>query len=154
MARKTIDPKAKAKKQKIILGAGAVILLGLLAYQLPKIMKGSSSPPSAVPAVTTTTAASGAVTPAPTTPVASGSTSTPLNAELTFSKSVSKIASLSSFPAKDPFKALISTVTAASSPTTTPAASAVPPAPAATTPATGPLFGTVDGSAAGASGSS
>src|ERR1700704_2186147 len=153
MARKTIDPKAKAKKQKIILGAGAVILLGLLAYQLPKIMKGSS-PPSAVPAVTTTTAASGAVTPAPATPVASGSTSTPLNAELTFSKSVSKIASLSSFPAKDPFKALISTVTAASSPTTTPAASAVPPAPAATTPATGPLFGTVDGSAAGASGSS
>jgi hypothetical protein len=38
MAKK-IDPKAKAKKQKIIAGIGGVLLLGLLAFQVPRTMK-------------------------------------------------------------------------------------------------------------------
>jgi len=40
MAAKKVDPvKAKAKRQKIIAIVGAVILLGLLAFQVPRVMK-------------------------------------------------------------------------------------------------------------------
>ena len=38
MAKK-IDPKAKAKRQKIFAAIGGVILLGLLAFQVPRTMK-------------------------------------------------------------------------------------------------------------------
>jgi hypothetical protein len=38
MAKK-IDPKAKAKRQKIIAAVGGVLLLGLLAFQVPRTMK-------------------------------------------------------------------------------------------------------------------
>jgi hypothetical protein len=38
MAKK-IDPKAKAKKQKIYAAVGGVLLLGLLAFQVPRTMK-------------------------------------------------------------------------------------------------------------------
>jgi len=38
MAKK-IDPKAKAKRQKIYAAIGGVILLGLLAFQVPRTMK-------------------------------------------------------------------------------------------------------------------
>lgn len=44
MAKK-IDPKAKAKRQKIIAGIGGVILLGLLAFQVPRTLK-MLNPPS------------------------------------------------------------------------------------------------------------
>ncbi len=36
---KSFDPKAKAKRQKIIAAAGGVLLLGLLAFQVPRTMK-------------------------------------------------------------------------------------------------------------------
>jgi hypothetical protein len=56
MAKK-IDPKAKAKRQKIYAGVGGVILLAVLAFQVPRTLKmmhpadaSSSSPP---PAATT-----------------------------------------------------------------------------------------------------
>jgi hypothetical protein len=67
MARKKIDPKAKAKRQKIYAGVGGVILLAVLAFQVPRTLKmlhpadaSSSSPP---PAATT-----------------AGSTATPISA--------------------------------------------------------------------------
>jgi hypothetical protein len=59
MAKK-IDPKAKAKRQKIIAAVGGVILLGVLAFQVPRTMKmlnqssGSSSTSTPAPATTTT----------------------------------------------------------------------------------------------------
>lgn len=60
MAKK-IDPKAKAKKQKIYAAVGGVLLLGLLAFQVPRTLKmmhpadpGASSSP---PASTTSTPA-------------------------------------------------------------------------------------------------
>jgi len=66
MAKK-IDPKAKAKRQKIYAGVGGVILLAVLAFQVPRTLKmmhpadqSSSTPP-----------------PAATTP---GSTPTPISA--------------------------------------------------------------------------
>jgi hypothetical protein len=61
MAKK-IDPKAKAKKQKIIAAIGGVLLLGLLAFQVPRTMKmlheSNASAPSSTPAASTTTSAS------------------------------------------------------------------------------------------------
>ena len=43
---KTFDPKAKAKRQKIIAAVGGVLLLGLLAFQVPRTMK-MLNPPNA-----------------------------------------------------------------------------------------------------------
>jgi hypothetical protein len=70
MAKK-IDPKAKAKKQKIYAAVGGVLLLGLLAFQVPRTLKmlhppADPSATSTTPAVTTTPA---------TTPVAAPSLS-------------------------------------------------------------------------------
>jgi hypothetical protein len=62
MAKK-IDPKAKAKRQKIIAGVGGVILLGVLAFQVPRTMKmlnpptDSSSSSTSAPATTTSATA-------------------------------------------------------------------------------------------------
>jgi hypothetical protein len=39
MAKKKHDPQAKAKRQKVIAAVGGVILLGLLAFQLPRTLK-------------------------------------------------------------------------------------------------------------------
>jgi hypothetical protein len=51
MAKK-IDPKAKAKKQKIYAAVGGVLLLGLLAFQVPRTMK-MLHPPTADSAAAT-----------------------------------------------------------------------------------------------------
>jgi hypothetical protein len=54
---KKIDPKAKAKRQKIIAGVLGVLLLGVLAFQLPRTLKMlHQSSASASPAATTTAA--------------------------------------------------------------------------------------------------
>ena len=56
MAKK-IDPKAKAKKQKIYAAVGGVLLLGLLAFQVPRTMK-MLHPPNADSAASTAPASS------------------------------------------------------------------------------------------------
>jgi hypothetical protein len=64
MARTVDDAlKAKQRKQKIILGAGGLLLVALLAIQLPKLLGGDSTESSA----TTTTASS---TPSTSSPAA------------------------------------------------------------------------------------
>src|SRR3954452_5262082 len=68
MAQKTIDPKAKAKKQKIYAAVGGVLLLGLLAFQVPRTLK-MMNPPVEESAPATT--------PAATTPAASGPLAAP-----------------------------------------------------------------------------
>ena len=51
MAKKQIDPlKAKQKRQKIVLGVLGVLFLGLLAFQVPKLMK-QLNPPTGPPIV-------------------------------------------------------------------------------------------------------
>lgn len=65
MAKK-IDPKAKAKRQKIIAGIGGVILLGLLAFQVPRTLK-MLNPPSDASASTPSASST------PTTPLAAPS---------------------------------------------------------------------------------
>jgi hypothetical protein len=59
MAKKKFDPKAKEKRQKIILAVGGVLLLGLLAFQVPRTLKmmhpqDQSSSSSSTSASTTT----------------------------------------------------------------------------------------------------
>ena len=51
---KNVDPKAKEKRQKVILAVGGVILLGLLGFQLPRTLK------MLHPQTTTTSASSSA----------------------------------------------------------------------------------------------
>jgi hypothetical protein len=62
---KKIDPTAKAKRQKIIAGVLGVVLLGVLAFQLPRTLKmlhqssASASPAATTAASTGTTGTSG-----------------------------------------------------------------------------------------------
>jgi hypothetical protein len=66
MAKK-IDPQAKAKRQKIIAAVLGVLLLGVLAFQLPRTLKmlhqssASASPAAPAPTATGTTGATGAL---------------------------------------------------------------------------------------------
>jgi hypothetical protein len=111
------DPRAqKARKQKIILAVGGVLLVGVLAMQLPKVLKhGSSS--SAPPPVTITNADGTTTTPppvsTPASPVApinvSASKSSALVAGVALSQATTPEAvqgqlwSFSRFKTKDPF---------------------------------------------------
>ena len=52
MAQKTDIAAAKARKQKIILAAAGVALVGLAVIQVPKLMKSDSQPVAAAPAAT------------------------------------------------------------------------------------------------------
>ena len=118
MAKKKFDPKAKAKRQKVILAVGGVILLGLLVIQVPKTMKmmkgqsASSSPPPA----TSTTAGSNPLAP-PSLDGSTGATSsgTPTGSSAATSAdgvtdpsnpltpNAGQLVSFSKFKSKDPF---------------------------------------------------
>jgi len=75
MAKK-IDPQAKAKRQKITAAALGVLLLGVLAFQLPRTLKMlHQSSASASPAATTTASAATGTTGAAGALAAAGSTS-------------------------------------------------------------------------------
>src|SRR4051812_41732250 len=121
MAATNIDPQAaKEAKQKKILIAASVVLLALLAWQLPKYLGGSPTPAAAPTTTTTGTPdASGAVTPTPT-PTAGVPTATPtsLVAASVGAKpkaDEAQLASFSLFKPKDPFVQKI--VDAAAQPT-------------------------------------
>ncbi|HEY3050716.1 MAG TPA: hypothetical protein VGJ40_03245 [Gaiellaceae bacterium] len=106
MAKK-FDPKAKAKRQKIMVAVGGVILLGLLAFQVPRTMKmlNQKGVDAAAPASTTATS----TTPLPS----SGSTATPVSAGATGDGLVDpdsvpapqsgQLLAFSRFRSKDPF---------------------------------------------------
>jgi hypothetical protein len=113
MAQKTDIAAAKARKQKIILAAAGVLLVGIAVLQVPKLMK-SNSQPAAAPAATAPVA-TGATTPA-TAVVVSSSTGTLKPAAyvagvalpggsvvVVADKSKSQLASFTLFEAKDPF---------------------------------------------------
>lgn len=108
MAATKIDPKAaKEAQQKKLLIAMSVVLVALLAWQLPKYLGGGSSTPAAAPAAAPT---DGGVTPAPvpgTTPGAVAPTPPPdLKTAAAGAKpkpGQAQLASFSLFKAKDPF---------------------------------------------------
>lgn len=87
---------ARERKQKIFVLVGGVLLLGLLAFQLPKLLGGSSSPEAAA---TTSTLS--------TTPVAGqpavGATPSPVPVSGSPAATPGKITSFGVFATKDPF---------------------------------------------------
>ena len=110
MAKK-IDPQAKAKRQKIIAAVGGVILLGVLAFQVPRTLKmlhqsSASASPAPPPASTGTTGTTGALaaTAAGTTSAASGVSGDGLNDPGVLPAPQSgQLLAFSRFRSKDPF---------------------------------------------------
>lgn len=115
MAKKQVDPfKAKQKKQKILAAVLGVLFLGLLAFQLPRVMKQlHPKPPPAAAAATTTSAAPPPGTPTLAAPTLQGTgqgTSTPTTGSTGDLASSTvpqlqdgQLASFSRFASKDPF---------------------------------------------------
>ncbi len=130
--------KAKEKKQKIIVAVGGVLLLGLMAFQVPRVMKqmhrGSASA-SGVP-VTVSTPTSTSPTPSLAAPTTlrgqeTGSSSTGSGSASAISADTSatqgQLASFSRFESKDPFQQQVDqsdTTAATAEPSSRPASSA------------------------------
>ena len=160
------DVKAKEKKQKMILGGLGVVLLIVLAIELPGMLSsGGSTSSSTTTTATVATAPDGSPVPAAVAPAGAAVASS----EVVFSTSVQKLSHLGFFKAKDPFEShgVGATPTAASTP---PPAAATPtsqPAAAATgntaakaaavtagAISSGPIFGTIQGPSSQSSGPS
>ena len=145
---------AKARKQKIILIVGSVLLLGVAALQGPKLLKHGGSPatPAAEATAAAATAATSVATPVAATPAGFKTVGTvagvalPGGAHVVVAKN--QLASFTLFEVKDPFEpqagdagaAGATTGATGSDTTTTPAPSATGGTPAATgsTPASTP----------------
>lgn len=116
-SKKHLDPlKAKEKKQKIIAAVLGVVFVGVLAFQVPRVMKMMKTPPNprANVSVTTTTATGtpslaaptlrGAEQPASTDPT----TGAPVAVSNTPTVQDGQLASFSRFASKDPFSQQLS----------------------------------------------
>jgi hypothetical protein len=132
MAKKKFDPKAKAKRQKVMLAIGSVLLLALLAFQVPRTMKMMKSPTassSSSPSTTTTSAAGSTPLAPPSLDGSSTAATSGSGAASTASTSTDgvsdpsnplppnsgQLVSFSKFKSKDPFHQQISDCTAESS---------------------------------------
>ena len=111
MAKK-IDPQAKAKRQKIIAAVLGVVLLGVLAFQLPRTLKmlhesnASASPAATTPAATATgtTGATGALAASAASAATSGTTGDGVNDPNVLPAPQSgQLLAFSRFRTKDPF---------------------------------------------------
>ena len=112
MAKK-VDLKAKAKRKKIFAGVGAVILLGVLAIQVPRTMKmlnaeapapptASATPTTGDPSVLPTP---GSVGGTPTTPATGGASGgTLIDSDVAPPPETGQLVSFGRFQSKDPFK--------------------------------------------------
>jgi hypothetical protein len=126
MAKKKFDPKAKAKRQKVMLAVGSVLLLGLLAFQVPRTMKMLKSPTasssSSAPTTTTSTTAGSTPLAPPSLDGSSTAATSASTAVSTASQSADgvsdpsnplppdsgQLVSFSKFKSKDPFHQQIS----------------------------------------------
>ena len=130
MARKTVDPlKAKQKKQKIVATVLGVVFVGLLAFQVPRVMKQlhpaapvhSSSSSSSSSSTTTTTAGTPSLA-APTlssgsqTPGAGSGSDPSLASAAAAAVADGQLTSFSRFASKDPFAQQLSDKKSSSSP--------------------------------------
>jgi hypothetical protein len=132
MAKKKFDPKAKAKRQKVMLAVGSVLLLALLAFQVPRTMKMMKSPTassSSSPSTTTTSAAGSTPLAPPSLDGSSTAATSGSGAASTASTSTDgvsdpsnplppnsgQLVSFSKFKSKDPFHQQISDCRAESS---------------------------------------
>jgi cell division septation protein DedD len=101
---------AKAKRQKLILIVGSVVLVAVLAFQLPKLLKSSSSGTSTATASSSTSPSTpGASTVAP----AATGTAAPTISAAQAKHDLAVIAR--NYPTKDPFEVQISNGTTATS---------------------------------------
>ena len=124
---KRFDAKAKAKRQKIMAAGGAVLLLGILAIQVPRTMKMlNGEPPPPPPAAAPGTVSSDpGVVPTPGT-VDGGAASTASGAGTLIDSDVTPAASdgqlivFGRFASKDPFKQQIDERAAAPAPAPNP----------------------------------
>jgi len=153
MAKKTFDPKAKAKRQKIIAAVGGVLLLGLLAFQIPKTLKmmnQNQNPPATTSAKTTPTPPTGApLAPpslagaSPTAPSTTPNSGSGVTEGAAPGPTSGQLVSFSRFSTKDPFAQQVQAscaVDSTSGPATSASCAATPSAhttsPSKTTPTT------------------
>jgi hypothetical protein len=119
MAKKHVDPlKAKQKKQKILAACLAVAFLGLMAFQVPRVLKRMHPAPTpSVSGHTATTSAPPAGTPTLAAPTLRGAeqsaTGTPGDPTLASAPAAppvqdGQLASFSRFASKDPFSQQLS----------------------------------------------
>ena len=113
--------EAKDRRAKRLAIGGAVLLAAVLAFEMPKVLKGHGSSTSAPPAATTTAPSYGASTTPASTPVASAAvlpaTSTKLtSSDLAPRRSKAQLYSFSHFTGKDPFVQQVSASDITSSP--------------------------------------
>ena len=99
---------ARDRKQKIFVVVGGLFLVALLAFQVPKLLGGSSSPEAAA-TTTETSALPGQVTPPPT---GTATPTTPASSP-TMVAATAKLGSFSFFKPKDPFVQQVETPGAA-----------------------------------------
>jgi hypothetical protein len=124
--------EAKDRRAKRLAIGGAVLLAAVLAFEMPKVLKGHSSSSSAPPAATTTTTPGYSATGTPTgTPVASAAVLPATSTKLTSSdvaprRSKSELYSFSHFSGKDPFVQQVSASDITSSPSGTSSSSGAP----------------------------
>jgi hypothetical protein len=124
MAKKTVDPlKAKQKKQKIVAAVLGVAFLGVMAFEVPRVMKMMKTPAPPV-SHTSTTATTAAGTPALAAPTLRGAQepgATPtgpagsLAAAPATTVQDGQLASFSRFQSKDPFSQQLSDTPGSSS---------------------------------------
>jgi hypothetical protein len=102
---KRFDPKAKARKQKIVAAVLGVLLLGVMAYQAPTILGlfgGGSSEVASEPAPPAPTApASGA--PAAAAPAAAAGSAQLVDTDLAPAPTQGQLVTFDRFESKDPF---------------------------------------------------
>jgi hypothetical protein len=125
MAKKPIDPlKAKEKKQKKILAVLGVLFIGLLVFQVPRLMKQLNPPAPPVRETETTATPPGTPTLAAPTlrGTAQGATETDATGTLVSADGAAmqdgQLASFSRFASKDPFSQQLSDDEGSSSGTT------------------------------------
>lgn len=131
---KTFDPKAKAKRQKIVAGVLGLVLVGVLVFQAPTILGmfgGGSSSTASEPAATppaapapATPGAPAAATPAPP----AGGTAALVDSDPTPQPADGQLVTFDRFESKDPFVQQVSDTPAA--PTAAPATPVETPGPA------------------------
>jgi hypothetical protein len=140
------DPKAKAKKQKIVAAVLGVVLLGVLAWQVPSLMKtlNKKPPPSAAPAPPPAAlpGPAGTVAPPPATGTAVPTSATTLvDSDPAAQAAGGQLLTFDRFESKDPFAQQLGTQAAlaggkaASKPAPAQAPPPPPPPPVAKAPA-------------------
>jgi hypothetical protein len=105
MAKK-FDPKAKAKRQKIMVAVGGVILLGLLAFQVPRTMKmlNQKGVDAAAPGSTTASTATTPSSPSGATSISAGVSEDGLvDPDSVPAPQSGQLLAFSRFRSKDPF---------------------------------------------------